>query len=237
MIAKQLFEAGRVKEAEQALSAHLRDHPTDAPQRTFLFELLCFSGEFDRAEKHVHMLSQGGHHSELAAVLYLSALHAEKTRHELFQKQAFPQQMPAPSASVSGALNGKPFTSITDADPEIGPRLEIFAGGSYLWLPFAQLASLRIEPPKRLRDTLWAPAFAKAATETSEQELGEVLIPMIYPFSWKCEDEVVWLGRTTAWGEDDKGNEYPLGQKLLIVDGKEVPFLEVRTLEFEPKSS
>ena len=65
-------------------------------------------------------------------------------------------------------------------------------------------------------------------------ELGEVLVPAIYPFSWKHDDESVWLGRITDWMTDQEHGdfEYPLGQKVLLVDGEEVPFLEIRSLEF-----
>ena len=59
-----------------------------------------------------------------------------------------------------------------------------------------------------------------------------VLLPAIYPFSFTYPDESVWLGRQTLWAEDE-GTSYPLGQKMLIVDGEEIPFLEIRTLEFD----
>src|SRR5580692_5810444 len=48
--AKTLFEDGKVREAAKELTAYLRDRPADMAQRTFLFELLCFSGDFARAE-------------------------------------------------------------------------------------------------------------------------------------------------------------------------------------------
>src|SRR5579862_1228031 len=115
MTAKQFFDAGQVRNAEAALSARLRDYPTDIASRTFLFELLCFSGQYDRAEKQLGVLSQGGKQAEMGAILYYSALHAEKTRHELFRKEEFPDSPAA--ASPPGKLNGKPFTSIRDADP------------------------------------------------------------------------------------------------------------------------
>jgi type VI secretion system protein ImpE len=87
-------------------------------------------------------------------------------------------------------------------------------------------------PPQRLRDTLWAPALVQTAPSFKGMDLGEVLIPAIYPFSWKDPNEEVWLGRVTEWSADDEGREYPSGQKMLIVDGEEVPFLEVRSLQF-----
>jgi len=228
--AKRLFEEGKVREAQGELSAYLRERPADTAQRTFLFELLCFSGDFDRAEKQLGVLAQGDSQTELGAVLYYSALHAERLRHGVFDRQEFPAAKS--SACPEGKLNGKAFKSLRDADPDIGPRLEVFAAGAYLWIPFEHIASVEIEPPKRLRDTLWTPAFVKTGAAFKGTELGEVLIPAIYPFSWKNGNESVWLGRVTDWAADDEGREYPSGQKTFFLDDEEIPFLEVRSLEF-----
>lgn len=230
MTPRQLFEAGKVREAQQALTTYLRDHPADNAQRTFLFELLCFSGDYDRAEKQLAVLSQGNAQSEMGAVLYYASLHAEKTRHQVFEKQEFSRD--AAGGSIAGSLNGRPFSSLRDADPDLGARLEVFAAGAYLWIPFEHIASVRIDPPKKLRDTLWIPAVLQTGPSFKGAELGEVLLPAIYPFSWKHADESVWLGRVTDWAADDQGTEYPSGQKILLLDGEEVPFLEIRSLEF-----
>jgi type VI secretion system protein ImpE len=230
LTAKELFAQGKVRETAKMLTEYLREHPADTAQRTFLFELLCFSGEYTRAEKQLSVLADGSPEAETGAIVYYAALHAEKTRHELFEKQTFPSTTPA--VSPSGKLNGKPFTDLRDADPDIGARLEVFAAGAYVWIPFEHIASLEMRPPQRLRDTLWTPALVQTAATFQGMDLGEVLIPAIYPFSWKSPDEAVWLGRVTDWSADDEGREYPSGQKMLLVDGEEIPFLEVRSLEF-----
>lgn len=232
LTAKELFQAGKVREAEKALTTYLRERPSDTAQRTFLFELLCFAGDYSRAEKQLGVLADGSVEKETGAIVYYAALHAEKTRHELFEKQAFPTDSAASGASPKGELNGKPFTDLRDADPDIGARLEIYAAGAYLWLPFEHVSTLEMAPPQRLRDTLWAPALVQTAPSFRGMDLGEVLIPAIYPFSWKHPDEAVWLGRMTDWSADGEGNEYPSGQKMLLVDGEEIPFLEVRSLKF-----
>ncbi len=226
---RELFKAGKVREACQVLTAYLRDHPNDVAQRTFLFELLCFSGEFTRAEKQLAVLSTGSLEKETGAIVYYAALHAEKTRHELFEKQEFPKDT---VSSPSGELNGKAFKELRDADPDIGARLEVYAAGAYVWLPFEHVASVEMGPPQRLRDTLWAPALVQTAPSFKGLDIGEVLIPALYPFSWKQDDEQVWLGRVTEWLADDEGRESPVGQKMLLVDGEEFPFLEVRNLTF-----
>ncbi len=230
MTPKELLATGKVREAEGALTAFLRDNPADAARRTFLFELLCFSGQYDRAGKQLSVLSQGSKEAEMGATLYYSALHAEKLRHQMFQKQEFPTT--APAKSPPGTLNGKPFESISDADPDIGARLELYAAGAYLWIPFEHIASVTIEQPKLLRDTLWTPAFVLTGPSFQGMDIGQVIIPAIYPYSWKSDDQSLWLGRSTDWVADDEGKEFPVGHKVFIVDGEEVPLLEIRSLEF-----
>src|SRR5438876_8893464 len=120
MNAKELFKAGKLNEAVQALNAEVRDNPTDAQRRTFLFELLCFQGEFDRAEKHLNVLAGANREAEMGAVLYFSVLHAERTRQELFAKRDFPS-VAAAGPERGGTVDGRAFESLEDADPRIGP--------------------------------------------------------------------------------------------------------------------
>ena len=84
MNAQELYRAGRLRERSKALSAEVRDNPTDARRRTFLFELLCFAGEYARADKQLEVLAQAGPDSEIGVLLYRSALFAERQRQDLF---------------------------------------------------------------------------------------------------------------------------------------------------------
>lgn len=231
LAAKQLIESGNVRQALDALAAHLREKPADTAARTMLFEALCFCGEFDRAEKHLNLLANSSEQAKMGAILYFSAVHAERERHKMYKDQTFPKT--AANSQVSGKLNGKPFSDIRDADQDLGARLEVFGAGQYTWVKFEDIRTLTIEAPKRLRDTLWTPGFLKTGPKFQGADMGEVLLPAIYPFSWTFEDQSVMLGRQTVFAEDDKGYQYPLGQKMLLVDGEEVPFLEIRLLEID----
>jgi type VI secretion system protein ImpE len=228
MQARQLFQSGRLDEAIEALGAEVRDNPTDAQRRAFLFELLCFAGQFDRAEKQLSVLGRGGPNAEMGALLYHAALHAERLRAEMFQKQSFPITS---ARVVGGTINGQPFTSITDADPRIGARLEVFAAGQYMWLPFEHLERLQVQAPTKLRDLLWAPAIVRPAETFTGLELGEALLPVIAPLTWQQADPAVRLGRVTEWRELEDGEQAPVGQKMLLVDDEEFPILELRELE------
>jgi len=232
MTAKELYRAGKLDEAIQALNQELRNNPTDAPQRTFLFELLCFAGEYERAEKQLDLLGDQNKDAMLASLLYRGALNAERTRQNMVQEgKLTPPVLDSPK--VGGLLNGKPFASICDADPRLGARLEVFAAGDYLWIGFEHIAYLNIEAPKRLRDMLWATGRLRTGPSFKGQDLGDVLLPALAPDSVASDDPDIRLGRVTEWFRDESGLEFPLGRKVLLVDGEEVPLLEVRTLEIQ----
>lgn len=234
MTPQELFRSGRLQDAIQALGGELRNHPTDEKRRAFLFELLCFAGEWQRAEKQLNVLADATPEAGMGALVYRSAIAGERNRQVFFDNRqyAVPSDGPEPVAKP-GRLNGEPFQTIEDADPRIGARLEIFLAGEYLWVPFAHLRSVSIDPPRLLRDLLWSSAAVMAGPELRGQDFGEILIPNLYPFSWRHARESVRLGRETDWVASD-GGEVPYGQKLLVLDGERViPFLEVRSLEFD----
>jgi type VI secretion system protein ImpE len=229
--ARGFYQAGQLDEAIQALDVEVRDNPTDVQRRTFLFELLCFAGKYERAEKQLGVLGRGGRDAEMGALVYHSALHAERLRQSMFEREDVPAG--APAHAVSGTLNGVRFESLTDADSRIGARLELFVAGQYTWLSLEHVASVRMEPPRRLRDLLWAPAIVRTSEAFEGAELGEVLIPALAPLSWRHPDGAVRLGRVTEWVSDGD-REAPVGQKMLLVDGEEIPVLEVRELVLDP---
>ena len=229
MNAAELYKAGHLDQAIEALGVGLRENPADARGRTFLFELLCFAGQFDRAEKQLDVLSRDGHEAETGALLYRGALHAERIRQEMFDKGGLLPSTTEP-APVSGTLNGQPFGSLEDADPRIGARLELFVAGQYTWLPLEHVASVTMEPPRRLRDLLWAPVIVHPAKRMDQLELGEVLMPVLTPGAWRHPDEQVRLGRVTEIEDLADGRAAPVGQKLWLVDGAEMPLLELREL-------
>ena len=230
--ARELYVAGRLDAAIEQLGVELRGDPADAQRRAILFELLAFAGQYDRAEKQLDVLARGGPQQQAGTLLYRAALQAERVREHMFATGDFPHS--AAPVPVAGTLNGRPFLAIEDADPRIGARLEVMAGGRYLWLPFAHLAAVRLDPPARLRDLHWTPARVATGPSVRDMELGEVLLPALTPGAWRHADAEIRLGRATDWDELPDGAFAPVGQKLLRVDDELVPLLEVRELVITP---
>jgi type VI secretion system protein ImpE len=231
MTALELYRNGELSAAIKALGDELKKNPLDAKCRTFLFELLLFAGELARAEKQLDVLASGSGQTSAGALVYLSALHAERTRQEMFRTGQFPAQ-PEDVAAIAGTLDGKPFLDFQDADTRIGSNLEVFIAGSYTWIPMKYMRRLEIEKPTSLRDVMWARAQIETSPAFRLQDLGEVLIPAICPLSFEKGDDQVALGRENLWEPNDVYGEIPFGPKVMLVDGEEVPLLELRSIEW-----
>lgn len=231
MDALSLYRAGQLQPAIDALGVELKKQPLDARRRTFLFELLCFAGEYDRAEKQLDVIADSSKEAAAGAMLYRSALHAERIRQQMFASDELP--LASAHRSSSGVLNAASFEEISDADPRIGSHLEVFIAGSYTWIPFVHIEAIEAEAPKRLRDLLWMPAILHTTPAFRLQDLGEVLVPILSPLSWKSADDEVRLGRKTIWEEDPKYGAIPVGQKMLRYGEEDEPFLQLRKLSFD----
>ena len=232
--AEILFGNGRLEEAIAQLSNDLRNQPTNPQLRSFLFELLSFSGDYARAGKQLDALSAAGPSAEAGVAVYRAALEAERIREHMFESGDFPHTTPLPSGA--GTVDDQPFTEITDGDPRVGARLEVIAGGRYLWIPFAHLASVVIEPPTRLRDLRWLSARVATNDTVKDLELGEVLLPALTPTVWRNPDMELRLGRATDWEEQSDGDYSPVGQKVLRIDDRIVPLVDLRVIVFTPPS-
>jgi len=127
-----------------------------------------------------------------------------------------------------GSADGKPFAWIADADPRLGPLLEVIVNGNYYWMPFSQLAKLEIEAPEDLRDAVWTPAklvFVNGGGSVA-------LIPTRYPGTDVSGDGALQLGRRTEWAEPLPGLFTGLGQRLFTTDDGDVALHDLRCVEW-----
>ena len=135
MNAQELFQAGKLDEAVQALGAELRDNPADAKRRTFLFELLCFAGEYHAPKSSSTCWRRTDARRKWARCCTGPRCTPSGSARRFSRRRITRSPEPDSDAPISGTLNGKPFTFFSDADPRLGARLEVFAAGDYLWIP------------------------------------------------------------------------------------------------------
>lgn len=134
-------------------------------------------------------------------------------------------------ALLEGERSGRPFTAIRDVDDLLGPVLEVFAGGRYLWMPFESIRSLTVSQPQALVDLLWVPA----KLEDRHGEVAEVHLPVRYFGSHAASEEPLRLGNATSYEAVTPALSRGVGQKMLWTVGKEeieeTPLLELSTVE------
>lgn len=131
----------------------------------------------------------------------------------------------------AGLLESQPFAWAMDADPRLGPVLEIIADGQYRWLPFDGLRSLHTQPPQAMRDLVWQPVTVQLANGT---ELA-AFVPTRYPGS-EAHSDAVRLARETRW-IDAGGEQIGIGQRMLATDLGDHAFLDIRKLSFDGQAA
>jgi type VI secretion system protein ImpE len=147
--------------------------------------------------------------------------HHEQARS--LREQAFDQ-----AGAVGGQIDGVPFEWMADADPRIGPCLEIIVNGGYSWVPFSRLKELKFEAPCDLRDKIWAPV--EVTWVNGGKAIG--FIPTRYPGSERSEDGDLVLGRKTEWTQLAEGLDIAHGQRMLATNEGEYPLLDMRLISF-----
>jgi type VI secretion system protein ImpE len=160
--------------------------------------------------------------------LLLQALRLGADGH-LDQSQALRAEAFDSAPASAGRLDNEPFEWIADADPRLGPMLELIVNGGYYWTPFAAIARLDLEAPSDLRDLVWTPAQVTWAN--GGQTVA--LIPSRYPGSEDSGEPRLMLARGTRW--EDRGQDLfqGLGQRMLATDTGERGLLETRRIELD----
>jgi type VI secretion system protein ImpE len=262
---KELLDAGHLAAAIEQLNQEVRTHPSDAHRRTFLFELLCFAGDYPRAERQLDVIAQQETAAEVGVQVYRNVLVAESTRRRLFSEGLRPHFLFDPPAYVqlhleaisrlreANAVEAEALLeTAANARPDLKGQIEgepfaDFRDGDDLLAPVLELIVhnmyiwLPFEQIKQL--TIAAPKrlrdllWIPAQIEAHQGPVGEVFLPVLYADSSQHADERVKLGRMTEWQAAADGLIRGVGQRLFFIDGQDRGVLEVRGLEFAPPAN
>jgi type VI secretion system protein ImpE len=140
------------------------------------------------------------------------------------REKAFAQVPDAP-----GMINGQPFDWVADADMRLGPLLEIIINGKYYWMPFANIATLKVDAPEDLRDAVWTAAQLKLHNG------GEfvALIPTRYAGTAQSGAQDAMLARATTWADAGGETFVGTGQRLLTIGETDIAVMDLRELTVE----
>ncbi len=262
MTAQELLQTGQLSAAILQVTEEVKAKPADFHGRTFLFELLCFSGDLDRAAKQLDVIAQENADSEMAVQRYRNVLQGEKARRRLFSEGLRPHLLPETPSYAElhfDALNriregqhGEARSLLEEAEASraaLPGRLngnqpfEDFKDCDDLVGPFLE-AIIQAEynwiPWEAVSSiSIEPPKHARdliwipARIELRTGVVGEAFLPVLYAHSYLHPDERVKLGRATEWRSDIEEVALGLGQRLFAVGDHDFPMLEVREIGFE----
>lgn len=128
--------------------------------------------------------------------------------------------------------NDRAVSDFRDLDDRTPHALEvIMTGGGYLWIDFAKISALSIEPIARPRDL----AFRRAELTLIDGAAASVLLPAVYHGTGK--DAALRLGRETEWVEEASGITTGRGQRCFLAGDELVSFHDTQSLEIVPASA
>jgi type VI secretion system protein ImpE len=259
--AKELLQTGQLSAAIAQLNQEVRSHPTDSQLRTFLFELLCFAGDFTRAERQLDVIAQQEATTEVGVQVYHNVLEAERARQRLFSEGLGPNFLFDPPSYVHlhleavnrlreanyievGALLEESASSRSHFKGKLdGDPFQDFRDGDDLLAPVLEVIVrntyiwLPFEQIKRLAIStpkrLRDLLWIPATLESHLGPVGEVFLPVLYAGSSEHADDQVKLGRMTDWRDVTDELALGVGQHLFFIDGQDRGILEVRDLAFE----
>jgi type VI secretion system protein ImpE len=259
MNATELFKAGKLQEALAAQTQEVKAHPGDQTKRLFLFELLAFAGDLDRARRQIDSLVYDDPELTNAAVAYRKQIDSEQARRGLFKDGTPPQFLADPPAHLELRVRaaqrlreGKPAEAaelLTQAQAQTPEVAGVLNGKPFDGLRDCDDLLSGVLEVMAQGKYYWIAieqiaTLACKAPEAPRDLLwlpghlsvkdgpeGDVFLPTLYPGSHEHADEEIKLGRKTDWRHAEGAPVLGVGQKLFLRGDDDIPLLEVRELE------
>jgi type VI secretion system protein ImpE len=257
---EELLREGNVADALAALQQQIRANPADAKLRTFLFQLLCIEGQWDRALNQLNVTAEIDPIALAMAQTYREALRCEALRKSVFAGEHSPLVLGEPPEWIGLLVQSLPLAAQGQAAAADELRSQAFeqapaTSGTLDGQPFAWLA----DADSRLGPVLeaivngryyWIPLTNIHTIDFEKPEDlrdfvwlpahfrwtngGEAvgLVPSRYPGSETHADPQVRLARKTLWEAAGSG-EVPIGQRMFVTDGGEFALFDVRQISFD----
>ena len=254
MDASTLFKSGQLRAAIDIQTIKVKGHPADQGARLFLFELLLFAGDLDRARKQLDVLKYENPQAMTAVQAYRLALDSETIRRDVLlgrTRPTFLKSVPEHAELRLQALAKYSEGDLADGDALLDQANEAAP---------AIKGSLNNEAVEGLRDGddlfgtilevfaagryAWVPLeeiesitmnpvghprdviLRPAQLALRDGPNGDMLFPGLYPGSHTHGDEAIAVGRMSDWLPDEERPTRGIGGKLYLAGDKWVRFVE-----------
>jgi type VI secretion system protein ImpE len=262
--AELALKEGDAQRALKLLTEQVRSAPQDAKLRVFLFQLLCVTGQWERALNQLNVSLELDPGTLPMVQTYREAIACETLRMQVFAGQKVPMLFGEPEAWI--ALLIEAMLREGRGEPDAARQLREEAleqapttagqidGQAFEWIADADT---------RLGPTIeavingryyWLPwnRLAKVDIEAPEDlrdavwmpahfeftNGGDVvgLIPTRYPDTDLAAGDLLALARRTEWRERSPGEFVGLGQRLLTTDVGDHALMDVRSVVLDQRA-
>jgi type VI secretion system protein ImpE len=258
--AAEHYRSGNLADAVSAATDQVKSNPTDVKSRGFLAEMLCFTGDIDRADKQLDAILEQDPNTMVGVAQFRQLIRAEKARQELFNAGRVPEFLDQPDEAMKERLRAVVLVR-EGKDAEAGKLLEQLesqrkaAGGTCDGQAFDDVRDLDdllasvLEVLTSNGKYYWIPLdkveLLEFVAPKSPRELiwrqaklsvrgsieGVVHIPVLYPGTHASEDNALRLGRSTDWSGGDGSPTRGVGQRTFLVGENDKPILTMTKLE------
>lgn len=253
------FTTSNLTQEVERISAAVRSHPLEPSHRLAMAQLRLLRGEYSKALQQVQLACQFDADLMPEAQLIRMLVRSEQVREAVFAGKIMPDllaeapawldnmikslkesgdkavAMRSEALSEAPASKGvfgesSPFDWIADGDERLGPIIEVILGGTYYWIPFDMVVSLRVTAPQRAMDLVWAPV----ELELNGSPPRIAFMPSRYPLSSDEKYDETLLGDAeTVWHQSPDGSWYGYGRRVWYVDGEPLGMFEAGRIAFE----
>lgn len=257
---RKLIETGKLAEARQQLVAAVKASPADQVSRTLLFQVLCYCGEWEKAARHLEIITAREAGRGAGVLGYRGVLSAEMERSAVFNRERRASFVSEPPRyfeiflKIREALHMQNEDDVKALLQELEP-LRPIVRGTVNGTPFTGFCDtdtslfpfLEVFAHDRY---LWIPfesirefsvskpdsfldlLWAAGRVTTWEGLTMNCIFPVLYPNSHLHEDVRIRMGRMTDWKPLAGGFSQGLGQHVYNVGGSEMAILELTDVVF-----
>jgi type VI secretion system protein ImpE len=260
--AHELFRAGKLTEAVAAAADEVKKHPSDTARRLLLAELLCFTGDLERADKHLDAASGGDPQSMTWIIAFRQLIRAEQARQGFHSEGRLPSFLGQPEGALRLLLEASVQTRGGDAAaaaalleqaeaerPKVTGTCDGQAFADFRDLDDQTCCVLEVLTVKG--DYYWVPFDRVESVDFRAPERprdllwrtahlvvrdgpdSEVFLPALYPGAAAEADDPTRLGRATDWRGGDGAPVRGVGQRTFLVGEEARTIMELKTLAFD----
>lgn len=260
MNAKDHLKAGRLSDAREQLIKEVKSFPTDLDKRTFLFQVLAFCGEWDKAERHLELIAAQDPERETGVQVYKNLIQGERERMEVLNNNSRPSFLPAPPPYTDiyfEAMEKLSENKVNEAKAlfdQSGEQRPVIAGTingksftgfrdtdtsvSFFIEAIAheRYVCIPIESISELTisspKTLFDLIWIAANIITREGLTMNCYLPVLYAGSFLHDDDRVKLGKMTDWTPLGGPYSKGAGQHVFQIGEEEISILEIGEVIF-----